>query len=150
MGQWSYHERHQTQAGAIFEGIRQALGRGARLRTMGAADRPNRTTGYTPFFMVYGAEVVLPCEIIHDSPRVRMYEEKEAELDRQDSLDAWRRSVTWQKPGPHSISNRLEGIKAEKYGPKLITLANLFCAYRRRKRTSSSPNGKVPSLLTKF
>ena len=43
---------------------------------------PNRTTGYTPFFMVYGAEAVLPCDIIHDSPRVRMYEEKEAELDR--------------------------------------------------------------------
>ena len=30
---------------------------------------------------------VLPCDIIHDSPRVRRYEEKEAELDRQDSLD---------------------------------------------------------------
>ena len=38
----------------------------------------NRTTGYTPFFMVYGAEAVLLCDIIHDSPRVRMYEEKEA------------------------------------------------------------------------
>ena len=37
--------------------------------------------------MVYGAEAVLPCDIIHDSPRVRMYEEREAELDRQDSLD---------------------------------------------------------------
>ena len=53
------------------------------LRTM-----PNRTTGYTPFFMVYDAEVVLPCDIIHDSPRVRMYEEREAKLDRQDNLDA--------------------------------------------------------------
>ena len=38
--------------------------------------------------MVYGAEAVLPCDIIHDAPRVRMYEEKEAELDRQDNLDA--------------------------------------------------------------
>ena len=38
--------------------------------------------------MVYGAEAVLPCDIIHDSPRVLMYEEKEAELDRQDNLDA--------------------------------------------------------------
>ena len=38
--------------------------------------------------MVYGAKAVLPCDIIHDSPRVRMYEEREAELDRQDSLDA--------------------------------------------------------------
>ena len=37
--------------------------------------------------MVYGAEVVLPCDIIHDSPRVRMYEEREVELDWQDDLD---------------------------------------------------------------
>ena len=48
----------------------------------------NRSTGYTRFFMVYGAKAVLPCDIIHDSPRVRMYEEREAELDWQDSLDA--------------------------------------------------------------
>ena len=48
---------------------------------------PNRSTGYTPFFMVYGIEAILPFDIIHDSPRVRMYEEREAELDRQYSLD---------------------------------------------------------------
>ena len=54
----------------------------------GLRTTPNRTTGFTPLFMVYGAEAVLPCDIIHDSPRVRMYEEREAELDRQDSLDA--------------------------------------------------------------
>ena len=32
------------------------------LRTM-----PNRTTGFTPFFMVYGAEVVLPCDDVAKS-----------------------------------------------------------------------------------
>ena len=48
---------------------------------------PNHSTGYTPFFMVYAAEVVLPSDIIHYSPRVRMYEEREAKLDRKDSLD---------------------------------------------------------------
>ena len=74
--------------------------------------------------MVYGAEAVLPCDIIHDSPRVRMYEEREAELDRQDSLDALEEEHDVQKPVSHSISNRLEDIKEEKYGPKLITLAN--------------------------
>src|SRR3954465_8603851 len=55
---------------------------------MGAGTTTNRTTGYTPFFMVYVAEAVLPRDIIHDSPRVRMYEEREVELDRQDNLDA--------------------------------------------------------------
>ena len=115
------------------------------LRTM-----PNRTIGYTPFFMVYGAEAVLPCDIIHDPPRMRMYEEKEAELDRQDNLDALEEERDVAKPVPHSISNRLEGIKAEKYGPKLITLVNSSYAYLRRKRTSSNPSGRVPSSLIKF
>ena len=62
----------------------------------------------------------------------------------------WRRSAMSQKPVPHSISNRLEGIKAERCGPKLIILGKSFYAYRRRKRTSSSPSGRVPSLLKKF
>src|SRR4051812_33124810 len=34
---------------------------------------PNRTTGYTLFFLVYKAEVVLPADIMHDSPRVIQY-----------------------------------------------------------------------------
>lgn len=37
----------------------------------------NRSTGYTPFFLVYGAEAVLPVDIEHDSPRVTMYTEAE-------------------------------------------------------------------------
>ena len=32
----------------------------------GLRTTPNRSTGYTPFFMVYGAEAVLHCDIIHD------------------------------------------------------------------------------------
>ena len=39
----------------------------------GLRTTPNRSTGYTPFFMVYGVEAVLPCDIIHDRPRVHMY-----------------------------------------------------------------------------
>ena len=44
-------------------------------------------------------------------------------------------------PVPHSISNRLDDTKAEKYGPKLIIFVNTFYAYRRRRRTSSNPSG---------
>lgn len=48
---------------------------------------PNRSTGYTPFFMVYGAEAVLPSDIRHDSPRVAAYVEAGNEIARQDALD---------------------------------------------------------------
>ena len=43
--------------------------------------------GYTPFFMVYGAEAVLPSDICHDSPCVAAYVEADNEKARQDSLD---------------------------------------------------------------
>ena len=54
------------------------------------------------------------------------------------------------KPVPHSIGNRLEGIKGEKYGTKLVTLVNSFYTSPRRRRTSSNPSGRVPSSLIKF
>ena len=73
-----------------------------RLRTT-----PNRTTGFTPFFMVYGAEAVLPCDIIHDI-----------------AWTHWRKNAMSPMLVPHFISSRLEDTKAEKYGPRLTTLAN--------------------------
>lgn len=36
---------------------------------------PSLTTGETPFFHVYGAEAVLPSEIMHGAPRVANYNE---------------------------------------------------------------------------
>jgi hypothetical protein len=48
---------------------------------------PNRSTGYTPFFLVYGAEAVLPTNIIHDAPRVVLYTEQEVKEAREDNVD---------------------------------------------------------------
>jgi ribonuclease HI/transposase InsO family protein len=48
---------------------------------------PNRSTEFTPFFMVYGAEAVLPSDILHDSPRVANYVEAGNEQARQNSVD---------------------------------------------------------------
>jgi hypothetical protein len=36
---------------------------------------PNAATQETPFFLVHGAEVVLPVEITHEAPRITAYEE---------------------------------------------------------------------------
>ena len=41
---------------------------------------PNRATGQTPFALVYGAEAVLPTELIYGSPRVLAYDELEQEI----------------------------------------------------------------------
>ncbi|SPT19417.1 unnamed protein product [Triticum aestivum] len=48
---------------------------------------PNKSTGYTPSFLVYGAEDVIPTDIEFDSPRVTMYTEAEAKEAREDGID---------------------------------------------------------------
>jgi hypothetical protein len=40
---------------------------------------PNRSTNFTPFFMVYGTEAVLPTELQYRSPRVQAYQSVVAE-----------------------------------------------------------------------
>jgi transposase InsO family protein len=46
-----------------------------------------RATGFTPFFLVYGAEAVLPTDLEYGSPRVRGYDEGTNQRAREDSLD---------------------------------------------------------------
>ena len=48
---------------------------------------PNKSTGFTPFFLVYGAEAVIPTDIEFDSPWVTMYMEAEAKEAREDGVD---------------------------------------------------------------
>ncbi|KAK1698561.1 hypothetical protein QYE76_015258 [Lolium multiflorum] len=50
-------------------------------------DNLRRSTGFTPFFLVYGSEAVLPSDIIHDSPRVSAYNEETDDEARQLSVD---------------------------------------------------------------
>ena len=63
------------------------LGRGLPSVLWSINTTPNRSTGYTPFFMVYGAVAVLPSDIRHDSPRAAAYVEADNERARQEALD---------------------------------------------------------------
>jgi hypothetical protein len=47
----------------------------------------NRSTGLTPFFLVHGAEAILPSDVQYDFPRVEAYKEQDAEKSRQLSMD---------------------------------------------------------------
>ena len=48
---------------------------------------PSRATGYTPFFMVYGSETVLPMDLDYGAPRIRAYDEQGAEASHKDAMD---------------------------------------------------------------
>jgi hypothetical protein len=47
----------------------------------------NRATGFTPFFMVHGSEVVLLTDIDYGSPWVRSYTEEENQVVLEDAID---------------------------------------------------------------
>ena len=38
---------------------------------------PSRATGFTPFFLVYGAEAMLPTDLEYGSPRLKTYQEQQ-------------------------------------------------------------------------
>ena len=38
---------------------------------------PSRATGFTPFFLVYGAEAILPTDLEYGSPRLKAYQEQQ-------------------------------------------------------------------------
>ena len=48
---------------------------------------PSRATGFTPFFLVYGAEAILPTDLEYGSPRLKAYQEQQNKQVREDSLD---------------------------------------------------------------
>ena len=48
---------------------------------------PSRGTSYTPFFMVYGSESVVPMDLNYGAPRIRAYDEQGDEASHEDAMD---------------------------------------------------------------
>ena len=51
---------------------------------------PNRSIGFTPFFLAYRAEAVLPSDLDHGAPRVKAFDrdrDMEAQQDTDDLLE---------------------------------------------------------------
>jgi transposase InsO family protein len=47
----------------------------------------SRATCFSPFFLVYGAEAILPTDLEYGSPRTKAYNDQSNQTNREDSLD---------------------------------------------------------------
>jgi hypothetical protein len=48
---------------------------------------PSRATGFTLFFLIYGAKAILLTDLEYGSPRLKVYQEGQNQRAREDSLD---------------------------------------------------------------
>jgi hypothetical protein len=48
---------------------------------------PSQATGFSQFFLVYGAEAILPTDLEYGSPRTKAYDDQSNQTSREDSLD---------------------------------------------------------------
>jgi hypothetical protein len=67
----------------------------------------SRATGFTPFFLVYGAEAILPTDLEYGSPRTRAYDDQ-----------SWKRLGTWPYYTRRSISSPCDATTPEGFGPE--------------------------------
>ena len=54
----------------------------------GLRTQKSRATGYSPFYMVYGSEAILPMGIAFGAPHTQNYDQGEAETTRQTDIDS--------------------------------------------------------------
>jgi transposase InsO family protein len=88
---------------------------------------PSRATGFTPFFLVYGAEAILPTDLEYGSPRTRAYTDQSNQVSREDSLDQFshqgRVGLASAKPDPPSGAKRGEPPLRRNFPRKKISSA---------------------------
>ena len=99
--------------------------------------------------MVYGAEAVLPYDIIHDSPRVCMYEEREAKLDRQDSLDALEEERDVAKARSAFYQQQARRYQSREVGAKTYNIGKLILRLPEKKKDKLKPKWEGPFIIDK-
>lgn len=98
---------------------------------------------------MYGAEAVLPTDMIHDSPRVQAYVKEDAEKARQDSLDlleeeweiALRRSTIYQQ--------KLRLYHSRKINPQEFREGDLVLRLVQQKVHKLAPTWEGPFVISK-
>jgi hypothetical protein len=73
------HDAANTKGGKWIKELPNAL--------WGLRTQPTKPTGQSPYFLVYRSEVILPADVMWDSPAVEQYDEGISKDSRQVDMD---------------------------------------------------------------
>jgi hypothetical protein len=117
----------------------------------GLRTTPNHSTGYTPFFLVYGAEAVLPADIQYDSPRVTLYTEAEAKEARENDVDLLEEARELALSRSAVYQQNLRRYHSRKINPRVFREGDLVLRLVQRKAGMHklSPPWEGPFIVSK-
>ena len=107
----------------------------------------NRSTGFTPFFLAYGAEAILPSDLDHGAPRVKAFDHDRAVRPNRTQSTCSKRPVRRPSSAPLATNKpsagTTKGRSEEGYSKSAISCSE--GPNRQRKNTSSLRPGKDPT-----
>lgn len=110
---------------------------------------PNRSTGFTPFFLVYGSEAILPTDMLHDSPRVAAYDEDDAEEALHVSVDL--AEEEWELAAYRSAiyQQNLRRYHSRRVRHRSFKEGDLVLRLKQKKTHKLSPKWEGPFMVSK-
>jgi hypothetical protein len=113
---------------------------------------PSRATGFTPFFLVYGAEAILPTDLEYGSPRTRAYDDQSNQANREDSLDQLEEARDMALLQSARYQQSLRRYHARGVRSRDLQVGDLVLRLRQdaRGRHKLTPHGKGRSSSPKF
>jgi hypothetical protein len=104
-----------------------------------------------PFFLVYGAEAVLPTDVIHDAPRVALYTEEEAKEARENNVDLLEeaREITLSRTAVYQ--QNLRRYHAQKVNPRRFQEGDLVLRLKQgtESRHKLTPPWEGPFIMSR-
>jgi hypothetical protein len=112
---------------------------------------PSRATGFTSFFLVYGAKAILPTDLEYGSPRLKAYNDQSNQTNREDSLDQLEEARDVALLHSARYQQSLRRYRARRVRPRCFQVGDMILRLRQdnRGRHKLTPPWEGPFIIAK-